>query len=371
MHIGLLTSDVKIPGRAYGGVATWNDHMLRAINETEHTAEIIYRTKIPVEGVLCVDRTGDIDQLAGRFDGIIASHWTQPPFLLYMKQRLRIPLVFVVHSLEPCETRFDESRYFGGSHDRIATGIQCTTISLSDAVVLISDSEKRFYEELMYHHLNPSYTVIPSPFYSGTMEPIRKVGNTVGYIGRFASRKRPWVLPEGVERSGLKWPVVMMGLKGKEPYWDAWERRGVKMLPFSFDPVDIDEFWNKIDILAVTHIYEPDGYTWKEGAVRGKLLITARNGGPLNGLSSVPLSTIWYETDEKDPTEDVASFAAALRRASGMSSAERERMIERSRACLSKYEPTLSARRYLNLIERLAKLGTVLRANRPLGHLLD
>lgn len=351
--IGLLTNE--IPPVIYGGVSTWIINFMDMFKDDE-TYEVIpiflaYYDKDITEilkrypTIRIVYNPNDIIHVFSDIDICVNNLWIaletiKQIVLLYPN----IPMISVCHSLIKMEHITNlGSVYTNNFFD------QEITFQYSDFVILISEAEKKYYEEFGYIR----YKAIPVVIYN-SFTPKFDIKNVfdnyncdnVGYIGRHVPRKRPELAIMGVDkikRTDVK--VFNMGVdydRYQNNYWDKLQKQYEKQLtiiPFTSDKKVKEEYYKQIGVNCCTGTYEPFGYTLCEVLDRRIPVIVQNIDGPSEIVEKVKDYVYMYEVDS-NLDNDVNNFTEALTHFYDTSPEKRKENSEKARMALDDFRPT-------------------------------
>lgn len=351
--IGLLTNE--IPPVIYGGVSTWIVNFMDMFKDDEHYEVIpiflAYYDKDITEilkrypTIRIVYNPNDIIHVFSDIDICVNNLWIaletiKQIVLLYPN----IPMISVCHSLIKMEHITNlGSVYTNNFFD------QEITFQYSDFVILISEAEKKYYEEFGYTR----YKAIPVVIYN-SFTPKFDIKNVfdnyncdnVGYIGRHVPRKRPELAIMGVDkikRTDVK--VFNMGVdydRYQNNYWDKLQKQYEKQLtiiPFTSDKKVKEEYYKQIGVNCCTGTYEPFGYTLCEVLDRRIPVIVQNIDGPSEIVEKVKDYVYMYNVDS-NLDNDVNNFTKALTHFHDTSPEKRKENSEKARMALDDFRPT-------------------------------
>ena len=351
--IGLLTNE--IPPVIYGGVSTWIINFMDMFKDDE-VYEVVpiflaYYDKDITEiikkypNIRIVYNPNDIIHVFSDIDICVNNLWIaletiKQIVLLYPN----IPMISVCHSLIKMEHITNlGSVYTNNFFD------QEITFQYSDFVILISEAEKRYYQEFGY----TKYKAIPVVIYN-SFTPKFDIKNVfdnyncdnVGYIGRHVPRKRPELAIMGVDkikRTDVK--VFNMGVdydRYQNDYWDKLQKQYKKQLniiPFTSDKKVKEEYYKQIGVNCCTGTYEPFGYTLCEVLDRRIPVIVQNIDGPSEIVEKVKDYVYMYDVDS-NLDNDVNNFTKALTHFYDTSPEKRKENSEKARMALDDFRPT-------------------------------
>ena len=255
----------------------------------------------------------------------------------------QIPMISVCHSLIKMEHITNlGSCYTNNFFD------QEITFQYSDFVILISQAEKKYYEEFGYTR----YKAIPVVIYN-SFTPKFDIKNVfdnyncdnVGYIGRHVPRKRPELAILGVdkiERTDVK--VYNMGVdydRYENEYWDKLQKQyenQLNIIPFTSDKKVKEDYYKQIGVNYSTGTYEPFGYTLCEVLDRRIPVIVQNIDGPSEIVEKVKNHVYMYEVDT-NLDNDVNNFTKALTEFYDTSPEQRKENSEKARKALDDFRP--------------------------------
>lgn len=204
----------------------------------------------------------------------IHSYNYNPQLLEYSKDKRTI---FTIHSLLAYEETSNDVRL------PQAVRWQEMMIESCESIVLISESEHKYYRKLGYQYLNPNVRII----HNGVKKPIQycnqRHNRILGFCGRLVPRKHPEYVQMILKEQGFEDYHAFIAGKAFSTYARDLvcklkiEDR-VRYLGWCGGP-RLEAFYDSIDVLVVPSIYEPFGMSALEAAARGIPVVCTRVGG--------------------------------------------------------------------------------------------
>jgi glycogen synthase len=256
--------------------------------------------------------------LAARPDVLhLHSFWLWP-FAQALRERLQIPLVYTVHSLDRAEYELGH-----GPPECVVQWVQQeTVIRGADRVIALTRSERQLISE----------------YCPGVSDRIRVIGNgmderplpcrhvratpTVLFSGRFVERKGIGDLMDAISIVHASSPAVRFVLAGGHRHSSAEEMEAWLLPPqlhhardrihFTgwLTPEQMSQHYDQADILVVPSWYEPFGMVVLEGMMHGLAVAASRVGGPAEILEHGKTGYLFA------PRDPAALAASVLRLAS-------------------------------------------------------
>lgn len=329
IKIGLLTNE--IPPIIYGGVSTWIINFLKMFEKdndflvipiflayADNDNEKIKIIKKKHKNIRIIYNQNDIDKNFKDIDVCVNNLWIALDSIKYICEKFpNTIMISVCHSLIKMEHLTNlGSSYTNNFYE------QEITFQYSDYVVLISEAEKKYYEEFGYTKYKAIPTVIYNsykPKYDNVYFDIDYTNNTPGYIGRHVPRKRPELALLGALKSKKKnLRIINMGVdydKNGNDYWKKLEKKhkGVlEIIPFTSDINKKNYYWRNIGVNSITGIYEPFGYTICETLDRRIPAIVQNIDGPYEIMGKYKDYVYMYNVDKKDFKKDIKNYSSAL-----------------------------------------------------------
>ena len=367
IKIGLLTNE--IPPIIYGGVATWIVNFIKMFQDNENL-EII-----PI--FLAYADAYRIDQIKGKYDNLriifdedeiketfqdidicVNNIWIALNTIVEIKKHFpKLPVLSVCHSLIKKEHLTNLGSVYTNNFFE-----QEITFSNSDAVILISEAEKKYYDEFGYDKYGAETFVIYNsyvPKYDNTYLDFDYSNNNIGYIGRHVPRKRPELPILSVFKTGrddIK--VFNMGVDNKEGpniYWKKLQEifdKQLVVIPFSSNKQLIEDYWKSVGVNCITGIYEPFGYTICEALDRRIPLIVQNIDGPSEIIKGFEDYVFMYNVDSDDLISDVNNFTVALEKFWKTSPEERRNNSYKARQALENFKPNVIGKKWEELFNK-------------------
>jgi len=367
IKIGLLTNE--IPPIIYGGVATWIVNFIKMFKDNDDL-EII-----PI--FLAYADAYRIDQIEGKYENLriifkeeeikstfqdidicVNNIWIALNTIVEIKKHFpKLPVLSVCHSLIKKEHLTNLGSVYTNNFFE-----QEITFSNSDAVILISEAEKKYYDEFGYNKYGAETFVIYNsyvPKYDNTYLDIDYNNNDIGYIGRHVPRKRPELPILSVFKTGREdIKVFNMGVdnkKGPNVYWKKLQEMFEKQLvviPFSSNKQTIENYWKNVGVNCITGIYEPFGYTICEALDRRVPLIVQNIDGPSEIIKGYEDYVFMYNVDSDDLIADVNNFTVALEKFWNTSPEKRKENSYKARQALENFKPDVIGKKWEELFKK-------------------
>ena len=215
---------------------------------------------------------------------------SNPEIFHYLKDK---KVIYTIHSLLICEAISNDIDLTPSIQQ------QERMISACDKIVLVSNAEKEWYYKYNYHKLNSNIHVI----HNG----LKQVNNyrqlisnkkTIGYCGRLVPRKRPEYVHLLLGEKDFVNCKVMIAGRGFSPFAkNIVEQNNLhnRVIYLGWcGGARLEAFYNSIDVLAITSIYEPFGMVALEAIARGIPVVCNRIGGLGEILEN---NAIFYEEE--------------------------------------------------------------------------
>ena len=367
IKIGLLTNE--IPPIIYGGVATWIVNFIKMFQNNDDL-EIIpiflayadaYRVdqiKGKYENLRIIYNENEIKETFQDIDICVNNIWIALNTIVEIKKHFpKLPILSVCHSLIKKEHLTNLGSVYTNNFFE-----QEITFSNSDAVILISEAEKKYYDEFGYDKYGAETFVIYNsyvPKYDNTYLNIDYSNNDIGYIGRHVPRKRP-ELPilsvYKVGRNDIK--VYNMGVDNKEGpnvYWQKLQEifeKQLVVIPFTSNKQVIENYWKNVGVNCITGIYEPFGYTICEALDRRIPLIVQNIDGPSEIIKGYEDYVFMYNVDSDNLVNDVNNFSVALEKFWNTSPEERKENSYKARKALENFKPEIIGEKWEELFKK-------------------
>tara|TARA_A100001015_G_scaffold320177_1_gene445655 strand:+ start:552 stop:1829 length:1278 start_codon:yes stop_codon:yes gene_type:complete len=363
--VALLTNE--IPPIVYGGVATWIVNFIKMFeNDSEYDIIPVYLAfqDQPVEefskykNLRIIYNMGDIEHLFNDIDICINNIWINLEIIKDIKQQYPdLNIISVCHSLIQMEHLTNQ-----GSQYEITWKDQEVTFEYSDFVVLISNAERKYYNQFGYNKFRAKPVVIYNsykPKYDNVVLDIDYSSDDPGFIGRHVPRKRPELPLLAVQNLNKKnVQIFNMGVdfkNGRNTYWENLNKKNkiLTIYPFTTDSKIKNKYWKNIGVNCITGIYEPFGYTICETLDRRVPCIVQNIDGPKEIISDFKDYVITYDVDI-DMKKDVDNFSKALNQFWQKSKEERKLMAEKARKSLDKFRPENIKLDWINLFQLMS-----------------
>ena len=365
IKIGLLTNE--IPPIVYGGVATWIVNFIKMFKDDENVEVIpiflAYQDKLPDEcltkypNIRVINNNEDLKESFSDIDVCVNNLWIALETIVTIKEFYpKLNIISVCHSLIRMENITNMGSCYTNNFNQ-----QEITFQNSDYVVLISNSEEKYYNLFGYNLFDTKTRVIYNsytPKYDNVEgNETNYESNTLGYIGRHVPRKRPEIPIIAVSSDKRDLKVINMGVdydKYGNEYWKKLEKEyeeNLVVIPFSTDENVKENYWKDIGVNCITGIYEPFGYTICETIDRRVPVIVSDIDGPKEIIDEVKECVITYEVDVDNYKNDIHNFKKALNRMLEISPEERKLNCEKARKCLDKLRPEVIIEEWKKLIQ--------------------
>lgn len=366
--IGLLTNE--IPPIIYGGVSTWIINFMKMFDEDE-TCEVvpiflayadrdISVIKKKYKDIRIIENPGDIVKAFEDIDVCVNNLWIALDTIKQIKTIYpELAMVSVCHSLIKMEHLTNlGSQYTNNYYD------QEITFQYSDFVVLISEAEKKYYNEFGYNKYDAETVVIYNsykPKFDNIKLDVDYENNNIGYLGRHVPRKRPELPLMGVLGLNKDIQVYNMGVdynKYGNDYWKKLEKEHegkLNVIPFSSDKSKIAGYWKNVGANCITGIYEPFGYTMCETLDRRVPAIVQDIDGPSEIISGKEDKVYIYNVDKKDMKQDIENFKKALGKFWKTSPEDRKNNCEEARKALDNFRPEVIKEKWKVVLEKCAE----------------
>jgi glycosyltransferase involved in cell wall biosynthesis len=352
IKIGLFTNE--IPPIVYGGVATWILNFIEMFKDDEEyeIVPIYLACNDPphssffskYKNIKIVYNESDIKKVFENIDVCINNIWVNLSIINTIKRTYpNMPLISVCHSLIKMEHITNLGSVYTNNFFE-----QEIVFQNSDYVVLISKSEKKYYNQFGYGKYGAVPVVIYNsykPKFDHKTVCIDYENNNTGYIGRHVPRKRPEIPILSVIQSGKKnIKVYNMGVdyKYNNKYWKLLSKKYAEQLniiPFTTNSKKKEEFYRNIGSVCITGIYEPFGYTICEAIDRRIPCISMNLDGPSEIMGNYKDCLYTYDVNKQSLKHDVKSFSKALQKFWKTSPQQRREMSEKARKALDRFRP--------------------------------
>ena len=367
IKIGLLTNE--IPPIIYGGVATWIVNFIKMFQNNDDLEIIpiflayadayrIDQIKGKYENLRIIYNENEIKETFQDIDICVNNIWIALNTIVEIKKHFpKLPILSVCHSLIKKEHLTNLGSVYTNNFFE-----QEITFSNSDAVILISEAEKKYYDEFGYDKYGAETFVIYNsyvPKYDNTYLNIDYSNNDIGYIGRHVPRKRP-ELPilsvYKVGRNDIK--VYNMGVDNKEGpnvYWQKLQEifeKQLVVIPFTSNKQVIENYWKNVGVNCITGIYEPFGYTICEALDRRIPLIVQNIDGPSEIIKGYEDYVFMYNVDSDNLVNDVNNFSVALEKFWNTSPEERKENSYKARKALENFKPEIIGEKWEELFKK-------------------
>ncbi len=213
------------------------------------------------------------------------------PVVEYIREKLSIPMVYTVHSVDVAEYEIGHEP----AHILAHTTDQDLAIAQADSVICISRNEA----ELVNHYFpnakskisiigngieNIEYKRAPERYFSNPV--------TILYSGRLVLRKGITDLMEAIPVVLNRFPETKFVFAGGPPYCSGEQMKAEWLLPSCYPYSDqihftgwlkveeLSKWYHKADIQLMPSRYEPFGMVLLEGMLYGLPIIAADVGGP-------------------------------------------------------------------------------------------
>jgi glycosyltransferase involved in cell wall biosynthesis len=367
IKIGLLTNE--IPPIIYGGVATWIVNFIKMFKDNDDLEIIpiflayadayrIDQIKGKYENLRIIFKEEEIESTFQDIDICVNNIWIALNTIVEIKKHFpKLPVLSVCHSLIKKEHLTNLGSVYTNNFFE-----QEITFSNSDAVILISEAEKKYYDEFGYDKYGAETFVIYNsyvPKYDETYLDIDYSNNNIGYIGRHVPRKRPELPILSVFKTGREdIKVYNMGVDNKEGpnvYWkklqEIFEKQLV-VIPFSSNKQIIEDYWKNVGVNCITGIYEPFGYTICEALDRRIPLIVQNIDGPSEIIKDFEDFVFMYNVDSDDLISDVNNFTVALEKFWNTTPEERKENSYKARQALENFKPHVIGQKWEELFNK-------------------
>lgn len=367
IKIGLLTNE--IPPIIYGGVATWIVNFIKMFKDNDDLEIIpiflayadayrIDQIKGKYENLRIIFKEEEIESTFQDIDICVNNIWIALNTIVEIKKHFpKLPVLSVCHSLIKKEHLTNLGSVYTNNFFE-----QEITFSNSDAVILISEAEKKYYDEFGYDKYGAETFVIYNsyvPKYDETYLNIDYSNNNIGYIGRHVPRKRPELPILSVFKTGREdIKVYNMGVDNKEGpnvYWkklqEIFEKQLV-VIPFSSNKQIIEDYWKNVGVNCITGIYEPFGYTICEALDRRVPLIVQNIDGPSEIIKGFEDYVFMYNVDSDDLISDVNNFTVALEKFWNTTPEERKKNSYKARQALENFKPDVIGQKWEELFNK-------------------
>ena len=241
------------------------------------------------------------------YDVVIHSSWGCVKPLQFMKKYCspKIKNIGILHSNLIAESVFNDTRID-------MDGQQVKWLALMDKIVLISVSELVTYIEAGMDIANDNVSIVYNPYIPRKKISKNKYLNeqnkqNMGYIGRFVPRKKPEHLVFAQDKirkiHGINTRFIGAGVNTPNGYWDklAKDYSNVVLHKWSSDKKAIERnFWQQVNLVGITGVYEPFGYTCLEAIDRMIPILVQDIGGPREIVSGYEDACFMYSTSTNE-----------------------------------------------------------------------
>jgi glycosyltransferase involved in cell wall biosynthesis len=367
IKVGLLTNE--IPPIIYGGVATWIVNFIKMF-KNDDKIEVIpiylaYNDKLPDEcmekysNIRVIEVSSDIYYCFEDIDVCINNLWIALDTIHNIKSLFpNINIISVCHSLIRMENITNLGSCYTSNFNQ-----QEITFQNSDYVVLISNSEEKYFKQFGYESFDTKTCVIYNsyePKYDNKYTDVNYSSNTLGYIGRHVPRKRPEIPILSVNKNNIEnVNVINMGVdydRYGNDYWKKLEKiyeNNLKIIPFTSDKEIKENYWKEIGINCITGIYEPFGYTICECLDRRIPVIVSNIDGPKEIIEEVKDYVYIYDVDIDNYNNDIKNFTKTLNSTLKVVPDVRKNNAEKARKALDKLRPEIIKLEWLKLINEI------------------
>ena len=367
IKVGLLTNE--IPPIIYGGVATWIVNFIKMF-KNDDKIEVIpiflaYNDKLPDEcmekysNIRVIEVSSDIYDCFEDIDVCINNLWIALDTIQDIKSMFpNMDIISVCHSLIRMENITNLGSCYTSNFNQ-----QEITFQNSDYVVLISNSEEKYFKQFGYESFDTKTRVIYNsyePKYDNKYTEVNYNSNTLGYIGRHVPRKRPEIPILSVNKNNIEnVNVINMGVdydRYGNDYWKKLEKKyenNLKIIPFTSDKEIKENYWKEVGINCITGIYEPFGYTICECLDRRIPAIVSNIDGPREIIEEVKDYVYIYDVDIEHYNNDIENFTKTLHSTLKVVPDVRKNNAEKARKALDKLRPEIIKLEWLKLINEI------------------
>jgi len=367
IKIGLLTNE--IPPIIYGGVATWIVNFIKMFKDNDDLEVIpiflayadAYRVNLiknKYDNLRIIYNEDEIQSAFEDIDICVNNIWIALNTIVEIKKHFpKLPILSVCHSLIKKEHLTNLGSVYTNNFFE-----QEITFSNSDAVILISEAEKKYYDEFDYDKYGAETFVIYNsyvPKYDDKYLDFDYSNNNIGYIGRHVPRKRPELPILSVFKTGRNdVKVFNMGVDNKEGpnvYWEKLQEifeKQLVVIPFTSNRQVIDNYWKNVGVNCITGIYEPFGYTICEALDRRIPLIVQNIDGPSEIIKGYEDNVFMYNVDSDDLANDVNNFSIALEQFWNTTPEERKENSYKARKALENFKPEIIGEKWEELFKK-------------------
>ena len=241
------------------------------------------------------------------YDVVIHSSWGCVKPLQFMKKYCspKIKNIGILHSNLIAESVFNDTRID-------MDGQQVKWLALMDKIVLISVSELVTYIEAGMDIANDNVSIVYNPYIPRKKISKNKYLNeqnkqNMGYIGRFVPRKKPEHLVFAQDKirkiHGINTRFIGAGVNMPNTYWDKLAKNysNVVLHKWSSDKKAIERnSWQQVNLVGITGVYEPFGYTCLEAIDRMIPILVQDIGGPREIVSGYEDACFMYSTSTNE-----------------------------------------------------------------------
>jgi len=366
-NIGLLTNE--IPPIIYGGVATWIVNFIKMFENNEKY-EIIpiflaYNDELPQcvkNKYLKIRVIKSPEDLQKTFQDIhicVNNLWIALDTIKQIKELfINLPICSVCHSLIRMENITNlGSCYTSNFND------QEITFQQSDYVILISDAEKKHYENFHYNQFSAKTKRIYNPYqpkYDNIEFNVNYWSNCLGYMGRHVPRKRPEITLMSVVKHNIQnVQVINMGVDNDRYVNSYWNELGeiykdvLTIIPFTSDKSVKENYFQRIGANVHSAIYEPLGYVPLECLDRRIPLIVANIDGPKEIIDGYEEFVYPYEVDIGDYPTDIYNCSKQIKKFLNTRPEMRRLNAIEARKALDKFRPENVVKEWVNLFNEI------------------
>jgi glycogen(starch) synthase len=278
------------------------------------------------------------------FDVIYAHDWVGMEAAMILQEESGKPLVLHIHSL-------DIDR-LGANHKSWVYDIEHSAIEMADAIIAVSQYSK---DKIVNHYggdpakITVIYPALPD--YGQADLKLQPMDQTVLFLGRFASQKRPFKfveIAEKVLKKNNEVHFLMVGdgdLKDEVIEYVAQKGLGGKIHFSDYIPhKELAMVFEKTSLLCITSDSEPFGLTALEAAEAGIPVVMTEQSGAREVLSGALVVN----------KDDVAGFAKAITKMISNQVA-RTKAINTNRKDLSKLDWDSAAIKITDVFHNLVK----------------
>ena len=366
-NIGLLTNE--IPPIIYGGVATWIVNFIKMFENNEKY-EIIpiflaYNDELPqcvknkYPKIRVIKSPEDLQKTFQDIHICVNNLWIALDTIKQIKELfVKLPICSVCHSLIRMENITNlGSCYTSNFND------QEITFQQSDYVILISDAEKKHYENFHYNQFFAKTKRIYNPYqpkYDNIEFNVNYWSNCLGYMGRHVPRKRPELTLMSVVKHNIQnVQVINMGVDNDRYVNSYWNELGeiykdvLTIIPFTSDKSVKENYFQRIGANVHSAIYEPLGYVPLECLDRRIPLIVANIDGPKEIIDGYEEFVYPYEVDIGDYPTDIYNCSIQIKKFLNTRPEMRRLNAIEARKALDKFRPENVVKEWMNLFDEI------------------